>query len=182
MAQGVLPERVAVPVLHTRPSKIVRIFREQRLTPEGVSLMAVDSEGTIMLIGTGPAIAETKSRLALFDNQARKVGLRLFVESPLDHAEWKADLQISNNSRWAGKDERTGIDLALSPRLNDDGTATVILRSTSADIPAIEVIFRLKLGETTVVGCPVDGKIQIGPGAAKVNGPRISVTFVEEPK
>lgn len=183
MAQGALGERLVVPVLHTRPSRIVKIFNDQKgLAVEGVSMTASDLDGTITLVGSNSAIAEAKSRLSLFDNSPRKVCLKLLVESPFDHADWKANLEVSNNSSWSGKDERTGTAIALRPRLNDDDSVTMILDVMTDDGPAATLVFRSKLNEPYVIGFPMGKAAVIGPGAANVKGPRISVTFAGDPK
>lgn len=150
MAQGVLSEQVEVPILHTRPSKIVKIFGKtpgRGISVEGVVMRANDVEGTITLVGSRSGIDETKARIALFDNRPRKARIAVSISAPLNHANWNGEIETFNNIEWNGDDGATGVKLSLAPRINDDGTCTAFVKLKSEDAVTMSVVFRLKLNQ-----------------------------------
>lgn len=179
MAQAASTQTVEVPILHARPSRIVKVLETLPALPVGMH--ANDPEGTVTLVGTASGISEIKTRINLFDVEARKVDLDLKVVSPIDHAEWKAKLTITNNRSWTGTDESTGVELKLQPRINDDGTVTVFVESKNPEFPHLSMVFRSKLNEEIVIG-NADGAWRFGKDKTEPKGLQIILKYVERPK
>ena len=149
----------------------------ESIVPRDLMVTPHDIEGTLTLLGPREAVDEAKATIAQFDVQPTKVRLSVRVESSLDHAEWKADLRLTNARRWTGSDEATGTELAIATRRNGDGTLTVFVESKSADTKPCKVVLRLKLGEPAMLGFPLgQGDPVVGVDAAKVRGLRITLT------
>jgi len=186
MAQAASSQTVEVPILYSRPSRIVKVL--QNLPPLPLGIQANDEAGTLTLCGSLADISQMKMRINLFDVEAKKVDLDLKVVSPVDHAEWKAQLTMMNNRPWTGNDDATGVELKVVPRLNDDGTVTVFLDAKNAD-HHVNMVFRSKLNETVILGFKAGKWIIAGPhqgengqGDLQQKDARIIIKYVDRPK
>lgn len=166
--------RVEIPVLHRRPSK-VSSFLNTLPGASRVMLIPDDRAGTLTLVGPTADIAEIRARLALFDTAPRRLRVAVQAESPIDHAAWKAEVELANNVAWSGSDDATGVRLRVTPRINADGTCTLYVKAESNDASALDVVFRVKAGETKEFTLPLVGP---APMAATDRAPRFTLKYL----
>lgn len=180
MAQAATTQTVDFPILNQRPSKIMKFL--DKMPDLSVKMKADDLAGKLILTGSPAEVAEMKTRISLFDIKPRKVGVDMRVESQLDHAEWSANLTMTNNRSWTGSDEGTSAELKISPRLNDDGTLTLFINLKTPDTAApLSMVTRVKLNEKqTFLLKAGTGDILSGSDIdPKLKGTRITFTYVD---
>lgn len=161
--QGSPNARVEIPVLHRRPSKISGFLNEIGTRPGSPRVLIIpdDRASTLTLEGPTEEIAEVRRRIALFDTAPRRLRLAVYAESPIDHAEWKAEVEMANNVAWSGSDDATGLRLRVSPRVNGDGSCTFFVNADSTDASSVEMVFRVKVGEAKDFSLPLRGGVAV---------------------
>ena len=175
MPHGTPDIRIAVPILHRRPSRVLHDM--PGLILESVQAQPDDEASTVILVGPKEDVEEVRTRFSLFDNAPRKARLAIRIESPLDHADWKGQIDMVNNAWWKGDDGATGVRLEIAPRLNDDNSCTVYLKARSADAKPISEVLRVGYGKEQTIAMEGYG---IKPLKSRPKWlPRVVVRFVD---
>lgn len=120
---------------------------EGHLVPKGITLLAHDSKGILEINGPADGIAEVKRYVALFDVQPAKVRTELEVSCPTLNTELSTSADILNNRNWLVAEDSLRLQMALSPRVNDDGTVTIHLEVTRGKSERQSVVIRVKKGQ-----------------------------------
>ncbi len=118
------------------------------LVPKGVTLLAHDSKGVLEINGPADGVAEVKRYVDLFDVQPAKIRTELEVSCTTLNTELSTSADILNNRKWAVAEDSLRLKLALSPRVNDDGTVTIHLDVKRGTSESQSVVVRLKKGQT----------------------------------
>jgi hypothetical protein len=134
------------------PAKPARIFRlegsDRGLVSKGVTLMARDSEGILVVEGTKEQIEELKRYIALVDVAPAQVQLDIQVSCPTINFENDTKTTVYNNHAWQMRDERADMDLTIAPRVNDDGTLTIFVKVADLADRVKTIVMRVKPSET----------------------------------
>lgn len=176
LAQGIAQTQVDVPILHRRPSKIVSKLKA--LSGPNVQFVPNDETSALRLIGRSEDIQPVRDFIGLFDNVPMRIRLAVRVESPLNHTQWKGEVQVDSEESWTSEDAATGVKLTLAARLNDDATCTLSLKARAENTKLFSQVSRIKLNEEQKVEMKAYG---IYPESKKFAWvPKISVTLLDD--
>src|ERR1019366_57312 len=123
-------DQVAIPVLHTRPSKILAKLGD--LEDPGVNLVADDVKSVIIVTGDRDSINLAQPYINLFDVAARKVSVAVNIGSILDKQSFECSATVCNCSQWKTVDSDIDVEISVSPRINDDNTVTLFVQFKSS--------------------------------------------------
>lgn len=151
-----------VPVHHTRPSRLIPLLAQ--LVPNQKLLEADDEQGLIRVKGSQQLADEVSSYVALFDIKPATLAVLAKVESEVDHSVQALQATCSSNSTFEWSDPDSGIVLAVTPRLNSDGTVTVAVSGTYQRVKTSWIV-RGKLGEPIYVQWAKDSSAKVVPSA-----------------
>lgn len=132
-----------IPVNHLRPSKLVAMLNE--IQPSTV-LTADDERGVIYVKAGKEKVEEYRSFANLLDVKPRRVKIRIDADSQIDRTTSTTETVVLNNKVFAFSDGSLGLDVQLSPRINDDKTISLFVSSTYAKMTS-SVVFRVKQNE-----------------------------------
>ena len=141
MAQAASIARTEVVLHHRRPSSIV-----SRAKGLGATLVPDDSRSLVIITGKSDAVKDAREFLRLMDVPRRSLSIRITVASPADHLVWTVDARLTSGQLWKTADGETGMEIAIEPRLDADGTLNVRLfaRRAGGDLTSN---FRLAKGK-----------------------------------
>lgn len=145
----------AIPVNHVRPSKLVAMLNE--IQPSTV-LTADDERGVIYVKAGKEKVDEYRSFANLLDVKPRRVKIHLDVDSQVDRSNSAIDTVVANNKVFAFSDDSLGLDVRLSPRINDDNTITMFVSPTYAKLTS-SMVFRVKPNEGFSLCLAQDGTV-----------------------
>lgn len=118
------------------------------IVPKGVNLIAHDSKGILEINGPSDGITAVKQYVALVDVRPAKVRTELQVSCPTLSTELSTSAEILNNRNWVVAEDSLRVQIALSPRVNEDGTVTIHLEVKRGMSERQSVAIRIKKGQT----------------------------------
>jgi type II secretory pathway component GspD/PulD (secretin) len=174
MLMGASASADQIVIKHVRPSKLlgsimgsptdsriaVKLVEGENkgVLPPGITnISADDAASTLTIEGSPKSVEELKEIVSLFDIVPRRIAVRIIIQSPIDKYDSTTTTEINNNSQWRIRDDVTGIDLRMTPRINGDGTVTGSL-DLDSDSRLTQVITRTKNKESIRL------KVTDGPG------------------
>ena len=108
-----------VPIWHMRPSVIIGRLNE--VMPSTV-LTADDERGVLIVRAGREIVDQVRQYVNLLDVKPRRVRLKIETDSPIDREHGSVEAVVANNRPFEFTDATTNIQIAASPRVNDDGT------------------------------------------------------------
>lgn len=135
----------SIPVTSMRPSRMAK-FLEHSFPSSGV--MKADDEAGLLWVRAGKEkTAELRRYVELVDQKPVRIDVWIDVDSPIDHATASVQTRVANNHSFRFIDESVGADLAVTPRVNDDGSVT-FFAETSYQGTTVSLVGRAKKGES----------------------------------
>jgi hypothetical protein len=160
MSQTAQTGQVEVMLHYRRPSAVLA-----NVKAVGATLVAHDDRGAVGIAGTPQQIETARSFLKLLDVPRKPLLIRVTVTSPADHLTWEVDARLTSGQRWKTSDEETGSEIALEPRLADDGTLNVKVLARCRGIELTSTLRLPKGGSRSMaLGKKIVQDIQVGPG------------------
>ncbi|MBN9500666.1 MAG: hypothetical protein BGO01_07275 [Armatimonadetes bacterium 55-13] len=114
------------------------------------SVKADDIHSTLIVEGIPESIKALRDVVALFDVQPRTIKAEFQLVVPLEKYDSKSSAVLRNNSTWKLDDSTARIKVAVTPRLNEDGTITVFIKA-DGDGESYSMVVRLKQGQETEI-------------------------------
>lgn len=107
------------------------------------------------------------------------------VESPADHLTWEIEAKLTSGQRWKTADDETKAEIALEPRVQDDGTLDLAVIAHSGK-QMVQTRFRLKKGhaQTFDLGARLEQDIMVRDEKAEVTRearvpmPKVTVRYL----
>jgi type II secretory pathway component GspD/PulD (secretin) len=97
--------------------------------PDGVKVKADDKRGVLIAEGPKAAVEEFARLVSLFDVMPRTVTADITIDAPIEKFTGKTSTTIRNNETYTVGQDSIGLSLAITPRINDDNTVTVLIRT-----------------------------------------------------
>ncbi|MEZ0326158.1 MAG: hypothetical protein ACAH95_09640 [Fimbriimonas sp.] len=148
-----------IPVRNVRPSRIVAMIRGTEEKPSLISasarIEADDAKWTIRISGNADDLMETRKFIKLADVERKSVRVRVQIDSPADRLNLETSTTIPSGNKWRMSEDAINSTIALTPRLNSDGTCTFFLLARF-DGGEVDTNFRLRRGELHKI--PLGGK------------------------
>jgi hypothetical protein len=136
------------------------------LVPADLKIGYDASTNTVMLSGKAEDIAHVRRYLKLFDVAPMRVELSLSGELPLLGYAYANAITVSNNGKWVLEEPARGLRVSITPRLNDDGYATLFIEHRFGE-SLVKTTARAKVGESIFL----DQRGQPGTSPATYLGP-----------
>jgi hypothetical protein len=95
------------------------------LLPDGVKVKADDRKSVLVVTGEREAIDNLKRFIELFDVGISRMSVEMTLSCVADKYETRYQAVIDNQETWTTHDSALQMGLALTCRMNSDGTATV---------------------------------------------------------
>jgi len=159
-------DSAVIPIHHMRASKALAFVQPLSSSDPDrlVTLSADDARGVILASGSSNGIKDVRSCVGLIDIARRKVSLRVSVDSDVDKESYELSAKILNGQMWKTSDADTGTSIAVTPRINNDGTVTLLVDCGTASVSVNHVVFRLKPGKSSSVSIGSNASVASKPG------------------
>ena len=155
------PIHTEVKIHYVRPTKVVEFIERGTLfSLDAARIEADDVKSVVIVDGTPQKVDEIKQLINLFDIQRRKLSISVTVDSEVDKVSYQASAKVMNLQQWKTSDGDSGITVAVEPRINDDGTVTMMATIEQPGNQAVTVVFREKSGasRTITINNPLTAK------------------------
>ena len=120
------------------------------LLPIGVTLELTPGRNSITVSGPIAGLREIAMLIAQFDVAPRAVTLDIKASVPHLSRQISASTAIYNNSSWTYSETRSGTDIKITPRINNDDTITLAFRGGTLGTSAIGAV-RINSGQVVYV-------------------------------
>ncbi|MCH8978507.1 MAG: hypothetical protein IH945_04600 [Armatimonadetes bacterium] len=120
------------------------------LVPKGVTIIVTPGRNSITVSGPIEGVRETVQVIEIFDVAPRAVELDIKASVPHLNRQFSASTSIYSNSKWTYSNTRTGTNITVEPRVNNDDTITMIFRGGTLGTSAIGAV-RVNAGEEVYV-------------------------------
>lgn len=120
------------------------------LVPKGVTVIVSPGRNSITVSGSIAGLREMAMLISQFDVAPRAVALDIKASVPRLNRQFSASTTIYSNSSWSYSNARSGTDIKVTPRVNNDDTITLVFRGGTLGTSAIGAV-RVKSGEEVYV-------------------------------
>ncbi len=128
---------VEIRVQHFRPSKMLSLMRILDQSWPGVT--ADDRRGVLVVKGNSYSLKSARDKVSRLDVPRIPIGVRLWINSPGDKVSYESTSVLLSQQTWKTGDDETGVSLDITPRVNEDGTVTVLIVAARAGVKATVV-------------------------------------------
>ncbi len=132
--QPVQDSHLEVHLQHVKPAHFMRVeWRklESDLLPKGFDekcKVSMDNDRNLLILdGPKPELEQAKDVISFFDVSPTKIRLSLTVSNPAEGDSFASDATVDSTTAWHTESDALGISLTLTPRINDDGTISVLV-------------------------------------------------------
>lgn len=160
--QNTRPTRLLAMLVGLPPKQGATLFQvtgtAQGLIPEGLVVQADDEKSVIRADGPADKLKEMARLIELMDVKTASIKAEIELSVPLEKYQSATTTTVRNSAAWRLQDQTAGLNVAITPRINDDGSITVLI-SASDGSQGYDMTIRKKSGEWFEV--PLDGLINI---------------------
>lgn len=160
--QYVRPTRLLAKLVGLTPKGGATLFQvtgtAEGLIPEGLVVQADDEKSIIKADGPAEKVKQMARLIEMMDIKSISIKAEIELSVPLEKYQSATTTTLRNNSAWRLQDQSAGLNVAITPRINEDGSVTVMI-STSDGSQGYEMTIRKKSGEWMEV--PLDGLVNI---------------------
>jgi len=104
--------------------EMIQSSQRGSLLPFGGKVTADDARGVLRVEGDADAVREVRRLVQLVDRERERLRVRLQVRSPQDRLDYEVTARLYEGQMWRSSDGMLGITVAMTPRIDVDGTAT----------------------------------------------------------